>query len=112
MDAAADAEETSAASTTIYVKNLAFGTADAALRKHFDAAVSAASGVVRSAMVQKSQPKADGKDKKALSAGYGFVECSSEDVAKAVIRRLQVRPPGPASWLPRTRVCMRLSQGI
>ena len=35
----------------IYVKNLNFGTTDAALKKHFDKAVSAAGGVIHSAKV-------------------------------------------------------------
>ena len=96
----ADAEEgaaSSAPSATVYVKNLAFATADSAMRKHFDQAVSAAGGVMRSAVVHKSQPKAKakqpagGKEQKLLSSGFGFVECSSEGVAKAVIKRMQVR---------------------
>ena len=93
---AADAATPAAPSATVYVKNLAFATADAALRQHFDSAVSAAGGVIRSAVVHKSQASSKlkgGAVKKAdkpLSAGYGFVECSSEDVARAVIRRMQV----------------------
>ena len=39
-------------STTLYVKNLAWATTDASLLRHFDAAVSAAGGTVRSAVVQ------------------------------------------------------------
>lgn len=31
-----------------------------------------------------------GKKGEQLSMGFGFVECSSEDVAKAVLKRLQV----------------------
>ncbi len=31
-----------------------------------------------------------GPDAKPLSMGFGFVECSSEDVAKAVLKQLQV----------------------
>lgn len=32
-----------------------------------------------------------GPDGKPLSMGFGFVECSTEGVAKAVLRQLQVR---------------------
>lgn len=80
---AADAGE----SATIYVKNLAFGTGRAALAAHFDAAVSGAGGRVRAARVA-TRRGADGKE---LSAGFGFVECSSEEVAKAALRQMQVR---------------------
>lgn len=45
-----------------------------------------AGGKLRAAKVAKRK----GPDGKMLSAGYGFVECSSEDVAKEVIRALQV----------------------
>jgi multiple RNA-binding domain-containing protein 1 len=38
----------------IYVKNLNFATGDAALRKHFDKAVSAAGGSIHSAKVRRS----------------------------------------------------------
>ena len=31
-----------------------------------------------------------GKKGEQLSMGFGFVECSSEEVAKAVLKRLQV----------------------
>lgn len=39
-------------STTLYVKNLAFATNDTSLFRHFDSAVAAAGGTVRSALVQ------------------------------------------------------------
>ena len=57
--------------------------------------MSAAGGMIRAAVVHKSQPKAkakakDGKEQKPLSSGFGFVECSSEDVAKAALKRMQV----------------------
>ncbi len=53
---------------------------------HFDTAVSAAGGSIRSARVAKRK----GPDGKALSAGYGFVECSSEEVAKIALAKMQV----------------------
>ena len=104
LDADADSARAGAISATVYVKNLAFTTGDEALRRHFDHAVSAAGGVVRSAVVHRSaagskgkqqqqqqQQQQPGKGQKLLSAGFGFVECSSEEVAKDVIKRMQVR---------------------
>ena len=86
----------SANSASVYVKNLPFSVGDTALQAHFDEAVSAAGGVIRSALVHKRQvdtkaTKSGAKQQKLLSSGFGFVECSSEAVAKAVIKRLQVR---------------------
>jgi hypothetical protein len=59
----------------------------AATQAHFDGAVSAAGGHIRAARVARKK----GPDGKPLSAGYGFVECSSEDVAKLVLAKLQAR---------------------
>ncbi|GAX79039.1 hypothetical protein CEUSTIGMA_g6479.t1 [Chlamydomonas eustigma] len=70
---------------SIYVKNLAFATSDASLKKHFDAVVSTAGGSMRSAKVARKK----GPDGKPLSMGFGFVEVDSEEVAKVVIRKLQ-----------------------
>ncbi len=53
---------------------------------HFDAVVSAAGGSIRAARVAKRK----GPDGKPLSSGFGFVECSSEDVAKIAIQKQQV----------------------
>lgn len=77
-------EDSSNESFTIFVKNLAFKTKKAALEKHFRAAVQACGGEMRSAKI--SQRK---KDNKMVSAGFGFVECSSESVAKDVVQKLQ-----------------------
>ena len=60
-----------------------------ALQKHFDSAVAAVGGQLRSAKVA-TRKGAKGTDGKPLSAGFGFVECSSESVAAAVIKKLQV----------------------
>ena len=60
---------------------------DASLRKHFENTISSAGGNMRSVKVAMRK----GPDSKPLSMGFGFVECSSEDVAKAVLRQLQVR---------------------
>ena len=54
---------------------------------HFDGAVSAAGGHIRASRVARRK----GPDGKPLSAGYGFVECSSEDVAKIALAKLQAR---------------------
>ena len=59
---------------------------DAGLRKHFENTISSAGGNMRSVKVAMRK----GPDGKPLSMGFGFVECSSEDVAKAVLRQLQV----------------------
>lgn len=57
---------------------------------HFDAVVSAAGGSIRAASVAKRK----GPDGKPLSSGFGFVECSSEEVAKIAIQKQQVMPAG------------------
>ena len=59
---------------------------DAGLRKHFENTISSAGGSMRSVKVAVRK----GPDGKPLSMGFGFVECSSEDVAKAVLKQLQV----------------------
>ena len=58
---------------------------DAGLRKHFENTISSVSGSVRSVKVAMRK----GPDGKPLSMGFGFVECSSESVAKAVLKNLQ-----------------------
>ncbi|KAG1656825.1 hypothetical protein FOA52_008459 [Chlamydomonas sp. UWO 241] len=85
---------------SIYVKNLAWGTADAGLRKHFDRAVSAAGGTLRSAKVAKKA----GPDGAPLSMGFGFVEVDTEDIAKAVIKALQ------GSMLDKHKLSLQLSR--
>ncbi len=69
----------------IYVKNLNFKTADAALQRHFDAALSSAGGTLHSVKVARRK----GPDGKLLSMGFGFVETDSEAAAKAAIKQLQ-----------------------
>ncbi|KAG2451283.1 hypothetical protein HYH02_003889 [Chlamydomonas schloesseri] len=86
---------------TIYVKNLAFATTDAALKKHFDKAVSAAGGSLHSALVARKQ----GKDGATLSLGYGFVEVDSEAIASLVIKKLQ------GSMLDGHKLALQLSRG-
>ena len=53
-----------------------------------DPVVSAAGGSVRSVKVARHR----GPNGKLLSAGFGFVECSSEQAARAALKRLQARP--------------------
>lgn len=65
----------------------AFAAGDASLRKHFENTISSAGGNMRSVKVAMRK----GPDGKSLSMGFGFVECSSEYVAKTVLRQLQVR---------------------
>ena len=61
---------------------------DARLKAHFAKAAAAAGGTLRAASV--SRKKDAGPDGKPLSKGFGFVECSSDAVAKAVMAQLQV----------------------
>jgi len=72
-------------STTIYVKNLSFKTEESTLSSHFIAAVEAAGGSLRAAKVARTK----NKDGRLLSSGFGFIECSSEAVAREVISSLQ-----------------------
>lgn len=82
---ATTADDADSDSFTIFVKNLAWATEDAGLREHFLGAAKSAGGKLRAAKVARRK----GPDGKMLSAGYGFVECSSEEVAKEVIKKLQ-----------------------
>ena len=79
-------DEASPETSTLFVKNLAFATTDEALRAHFAAAISARGGALRSARVSKKR----GPGGKLQSAGFGFVECSSDMTASAVLKGLQV----------------------
>ena len=99
--AAGAAGDDSVDSTTIYVKNLSFKTEDPALSKHFRAAIEKAGGTVRAIKVAKKKTK----DGRMLSSGFGFVECSSESVARDVIKALQ------GSTLDGHNLVLQLSQG-
>ena len=69
---------------------------DARLKAHFSKAAAAAGGTLRAASV--SRKKDAGPDGKPLSKGFGFVECSSDAVTRAVMTQLQVWwPCEPAS---------------
>lgn len=74
-----DAENDSAeGSRELYVKNLNFETRDKALRRHFEGPARSAGGRLTSARVALKP----GKNDKKLSLGFGFVELSSEAVAR------------------------------
>ena len=83
------------------MKNLSFKTEDPALSKHFRAAIEKAGGTVRAIKVAKKKTK----DGRMLSSGFGFVECSSESVARDVIKALQ------GSTLDGHNLVLQLSQG-
>lgn len=78
-DSVADAD-----SSTIFVKNLAFKTKKKSFENHFENVVQECGGEMKSAKIAQRT-----KDGKQVSAGFGFVECSSETVAKDVIQKLQ-----------------------
>ncbi len=54
-----------------------------------DSVVSASGGAVRSVKVARHR----GPNGRLLSAGFGFVECSSEQAARAALKRLQASSP-------------------
>ena len=72
-------------STTVYVKNLAFKTEESGMNSHFTHAVKEANGGIRSVKIAKKKTK----DGRVVSSGFGFVECSSETVAREVIKKMQ-----------------------
>jgi multiple RNA-binding domain-containing protein 1 len=81
--AAEDADTTTTSS--LFVKNVAFATAEDALRKHFAAAALAAGGRLRSARLATAA-KGDGR---VVSRGYAFAEFNDAATARAVLARLQ-----------------------
>eukprot|EP00889_Picochlorum_renovo_P007719 jgi/Picre1/34749/NNA_002215.t1 len=88
-------------SSTIFVKNIAFKTKKQGFEKHFRDTVRSCGGELKSAKIAQRKLK-DGKQ---VSAGFGFVECSSEDVARRVIDALQ------GSSLDGHNLVLQLSQG-
>lgn len=93
-------DDPNADSCTIFIKNLAFKTKKSSLEKHFKSVVEACGGKMKSAKI--AQRKKDGKQ---VSAGFGFVECSDESVARNVIQNLQ------GSSLDGHQLVLQLSQG-
>eukprot|EP00210_Caulerpa_lentillifera_P009688 g9243.t1 len=71
-------------SSSIYVKNLSFLTTDEDLENHFDNVVSEVGGQLRSARVAR-RTHSNGT---IVSAGFGFIEVDSYQVAKHVIQKL------------------------
>ena len=76
------------------------------MQAHFDGVVSAAGSHIRAARVARKR----GPDGKPLSAGYGFVECSSEDVAKLALAQLQARAPHSCT-IPARSLLHAITQG-
>ena len=71
-------------SSTIFVKNVAFKTKKANFENHFKKTIQECGGELKSAKIAQRN-----KDGKQVSAGFGFVECSNEEVARSVIQKLQ-----------------------
>lgn len=87
--------------TSLFVKNLSFGTTDAALLKHFRKAAQEAGGSVRSARVARKKAKTG----ETLSKGFGFVDVGSEEVARKLLDRMQ------GSELDGHKLVLQLSRG-
>lgn len=72
-------------SHTVFIKNLSFQTDEAKLRNHFLPVVQRAGGDIRSVKVAKRKAK----NGTLQSAGFGFIECSTNAVAAQVANELQ-----------------------
>jgi len=72
-------------SSTVFVKNISFKTSRNALEQQVLHAAGQEPGTIKSTKIAQRK----GKGGTMLSAGYGFVECSSEDIARQVIEKLQ-----------------------
>lgn len=72
-------------SQTIFIKNLSFQTDESKLRGHFLSAVQRAGGTIRSVKIAKKKSK----NGTLQSAGFGFIECSTNAVAQQVAKELQ-----------------------
>ena len=68
--------------TTLFVKNLNFGTADEAMRQHFEQCGS----LFSAAVAKKKDPKNPGQF---LSMGYGFVQFMTKNGANSALKSLQ-----------------------
>ncbi|CAM9214696.1 unnamed protein product [Chrysoparadoxa australica] len=75
--------EVTADAHTVFVKNLAFATTEAALRKCFSGA-----GAIRGVHIPKKKKQVSGKATD-LSMGYGFVEFDKPEGAEEAIKSLQ-----------------------
>jgi multiple RNA-binding domain-containing protein 1 len=75
-------------SSTVFIKNISFKTSRDALERHVLQAAGQGPGTIKSTKIAQRK----GKDGTMLSAGYGFIECSSEDVALKIISKLQGVP--------------------
>jgi multiple RNA-binding domain-containing protein 1 len=72
-------------SQTLFIKNLSFQTDESKLRGHFLSAVQRAGGTIRSVKIAKKKSK----NGTLQSAGFGFIECSTNAVAQQVAKELQ-----------------------
>jgi len=87
--------------TSLFVKNLSFGTTDAGFLKHFRAAAQKAGGAVKTARVARKKSKTG----ETLSRGFGFVELGERAVAEKVMKELQ------GSVLDGHQLVLQLSKG-
>eukprot|EP00963_Diacronema_lutheri_P014249 scaffold2858_cov659-Pavlova_lutheri.AAC.220 len=70
-------------STTVFVKNLMFGTGDEKLKEHF------ATGKVGTSLRAARVARRQGKNGKMLSQGYGFLEYATQEDAARAIKEMQ-----------------------
>ena len=91
----AESDVVEGAVSTIYVKNLNFGTTEEAVRQVFEKNV----GPVRSVRIpQKVAPVKSGEEPQLLSMGYGFVELESETSVRKAIQVLQGKLVEGHAW--------------
>ena len=83
-----DATEAVGEIASVYIKNVAFDTNDAKLRKAVVKACGGDKGIKSVRVVTKASKGGKGKDKE-LSAGYAFVEFASSAEASAAVRKLK-----------------------
>jgi multiple RNA-binding domain-containing protein 1 len=84
---AANADESSVDSRTIFVKNVKFQTSEATLKETFEGVMGRST--VKSVSLPKKTVKLRGKPNVQLPTGFGFVEMSTPAVARQALRRLQ-----------------------
>jgi multiple RNA-binding domain-containing protein 1 len=84
----ADVTEAVAEITSVYIKNVAFDTNDAKLRKAVVKACGGDKGIKSVRVVTKASKGGKGKDKE-LSAGYAFVEFASSAEASAAVGKIK-----------------------
>ena len=80
-----EGEDNAAPLTSIFVKNISFGSTDAGLRKLFSAAATKVGGSVRTVRIARHK----GKTGEMLSRGFGFVDVGDVNVAKKLLEACQ-----------------------